>query len=137
MPSPSLLRTILAIVAGAAAWSVVLNGSMFALESAWADYAAARPERQYTLPMLFTRLVLFAVATAAASIVATAIGPGRWMPWLAGALLFAASLPDHAFPGPVWDAYPVWYHLTYLAYLVPVAWVAGRPILARRDLETA
>ena len=53
------------------------------------------------------------------------------MPWLAGGIMLAASIPDHLYPGWLWDAYPAWYHLTYLAYIVPVAWIAGCSAHAR------
>ena len=76
--------------------------------------------------MLLVRLVIFALTTAITSAVATVIAQQAWMPWVVGAIVLAASIPDHLYPGFVWDAFPVWYHLTYLAYVVPVAWAGGR-----------
>lgn len=56
--------------------------------------------------------------------------------WLTGAFFVAVSIPDHLYPGFVWNDYPVWYHAVYLSYLVPVAGLAGtvtrRPTAAAR-----
>lgn len=128
-------RVIAAIALGGATWLAVLRGSMFLLQQAWPEYAAAHPERAYTLAMLWVRLAIFAATTALTAAVATRVARVAWMPWVAGALLFLASVPDHLYPGFVWDEFPVWYHLSYLAYLFPVAWLAGQ--LAKTDTTGA
>jgi hypothetical protein len=43
--------------------------------------------------------------------------------WAAGMLLLLLSLYDHVLV--VWHDYPVWYHLTYLASIVPLTGLAG------------
>ena len=122
-------RALPAIALGAATWWLFLKSCMFILKAAWPEYAAAYPERAFTLPMYFVRLVIFAATTGATAAVATRVAPARWMPWLAGGAMLLLSIPDHLYPGYVWETYPVWYHLTYLAYLVPVALIAGRRVL--------
>ena len=126
------LRLLAAIAIATVTWFAVLKGALLLLEELWPAYSAAHSERAYTLSMLLVRLVIFALTTAATAVVATVISREAWMPWLAGAILLAASIPDHLFPGYVWDDFPVWYHLAYLAYVLPVAWFAGRVVQGQR-----
>ena len=99
--------------------------SFFALQTLWPAYAAAVPDKSFTLSMLMTRLLLGVLSTAAAACVATriAMDDGRTA-WRLGVLFLAVSLPNHMFA--VWDDYPAWYHVVYLGYLVPIAGLTGQ-----------
>ena len=44
----------------------------------------------------------------------------RLMP---GVLLLVVFIPQHVM---LWDKFPVWYHLTFLASLVPLAYLGGK-----------
>lgn len=126
-PSGSVLvRVAASILFGAATFFLVLNGQLESLKLLWPDYASAAPTRAYTLPMLFTRLVVFGLAIVATSCAVCAIARDRRMAWVAGAIVFAFSFPAHALPGEVWDAYPPWYHYSYLVSIVPLAWLGGQ-----------
>ncbi|MGH0029319.1 MAG: hypothetical protein ACQGVC_05985 [Myxococcota bacterium] len=121
------LRLLAAVVAGALVSRLVLDGGSVLLRAVWPAYAAAEPDRAYSLAMLLTRLVLFAGMIAAVSAAGTWVARDRRFRWVAGGIILAISAPPHLLPGEVWDAYPVWYHLTYLASILPVAvWAGGR-----------
>jgi hypothetical protein len=53
--------------------------------------------------------------------------------WIGG-LFLALSTPIHLFR--VWDDYPVWYHLLYLTYIVPLAWLGGRLVVTDSPTPT-
>jgi hypothetical protein len=113
----------------------VLNGGIAALKSAWPAYAAAAPEKAYSPSMLFVRLVLFGSAIASAAAAATAVSRFHHMGWIVGCITFAASIPDHFYPGYVWNDYPPWYHYTYLLSILP--WALAGSWLARRARSIA
>lgn len=127
-----LVRAALALPIGWICFYGVLAVAFGILRALWPAYDAAVPDRAYSLAMLITRLAIFATAIGATSIVGTRLVGDRRMPWITGVLIFLASIPPHFHPGTVWDEYPVWYHYTYLASIVPIALVAGR-VLGNRE----
>jgi hypothetical protein len=40
------------------------------------------------------------------------------------------SLVDHYY---VWDQYPIWYHLVYLGYLLPLTLLGGQLAIKKAD----
>ena len=120
MPKP--LRTLLALTLGFLTAATINTLAFLTAKASWPAFAAAIPHKHYTFPMLLVRLTVGALAVAGAACATTAAAKdnGRTA-WILGALFLAASIPDHLYPGYVWPDYPVWYHLVYLAYLVPVA----------------
>lgn len=119
------LRMIAAVAAGVIAFAVVAAVAALVARWAWPGYAAAVPGRSYTLAMLIARLGAGALATLAAGRVAARIAaPDQRAAGAAGLALLAVSLPWHVH---IWSYYPVWYHLTYLGYLLPLALLGGRP----------
>lgn len=90
----------------------------------WPEYAAAEPNKTYNATMLIARLAAGAVCAAGAACATTAIardnGKAAW--WLGG-LFLTASVPEHFLR--VWANYPIWYHLIYLSYLVPLTGLVG------------
>ena len=53
------------------------------------------------------------------------------LPMVTGALLLVMFIPQHI---SLWDKFPIWYHLTFLTSLVPLAVVGGRTAgLGRRS----
>ena len=45
---------------------------------------------------------------------------------ISGLVIFTFSIPPHLYPGTVWDDYPIWYHLFFLALVVPMHLVGGK-----------
>jgi len=101
------------------------------LEGSWPAYAAAVPFKAYSAAMLCARLGVAVAACVAAGAAAARVTPAS--SWAAGMLLLLLSLYDHVLI--VWRDYPVWYHLTYLALLVPLTGLAGSIHRTSRDHE--
>jgi hypothetical protein len=91
----------------------------------WADYAAPLPDRSFTLPMQIARLAVGLTAMVAGGFVASAIAAQDQRPvlWL-GIVGLAGGLWVHL-QEPTWSSYPLWYHVVYLSYLVPGAFLGG------------
>lgn len=118
MKSP--VRLIAGLAVGCVSAVAIANAGFSALRALWPEYAAAEPEKAYTLAMLLSRLTIGAVCTAGAACATTIIaGDNGRAAWWLGGLFVVISLPSHLYY--VWGDYPVWYHVVYLAYLVPIA----------------
>ena len=120
------LRICAGIVAGAITWHVVLGASMGLLRLLWPAYDAAYPDRDYTLLMLWVRLVVFSGTVIVTGVAAARIGRDQRLAWLAGLVILGFSIPPHLYPGTIWDEYPPWYHLTWLLSILPLAIASGR-----------
>ena len=106
---------------GLAAFVAVGSLGLLVLRTAWHEYALAEPLKLYTLAMMVARLCVAQVASVAAGVLAErAAGPSGG--WAVGTLLLLLSAPIHI---AGWPQYPAWYHVVYLALLVPVTGVAG------------
>ena len=116
-------KHILGVVVGLMVWlaAVVMAGVL--LRSVWPEYVAASGDMSFTLPMKLTRLSIGALTTLAAGAVSAFIGRSRRTAVVTGALLLLIFIPDHI---RLWNTFPVWYHLTFLSSLVPLAVVGGR-----------
>ena len=124
-------KIALGALLGLAAFIAVGSLGLLVLRTAWHEYALAEPLKLYTLAMLVARLSVAQVASLAAGVLAErsagpagggAAGGGAAGAWAAGTLLLLLSVPLHF---QVWYDYPVWYHVVYLALLVPVTGIAG------------
>jgi hypothetical protein len=77
----------------------------------------------FTLPMLFARLSISAVATLAAGLIATHIRPRSLVVTvMPGVILLVLFIPQHIM---LWSKFPIWYHLSFLSSLVPLTWAGG------------
>src|SRR5215469_9696830 len=120
-------RAVYALVAGLVVWALVASLLNRGLRLGLPGYAAAEPTLSFTLGMKIARLILGAAASLAAGAAAGLIAPMRkGLPWLLGAIVFAAFIPIHI---QLWPKFPVWYHLVFLGTLVPL--VAPGAALAR------
>src|SRR5436190_21124324 len=121
-------RTIFSIVAGLAAWAVVVTLINFGLRAAIPGYDAAETTLQFTLTMKIARLLMAAVTSLAAGAVVSWIEPTRkWAPWAVGVIVLALFLPVHI---QLWHRFPVWYHLAFLVPLAPLV-VFGAALMPR------
>jgi hypothetical protein len=125
MKSP--LRFILSLLLGCAVPVAIAFACFTAARAFWPAYVAAEPHKHYTLAMLIARLCVGAISVAVAACATTAAARdnGR-AAWSLGALFLIVSIPSHVYPGYSWHDYPVWYHLLYLSYLVPIAGLSAR-----------
>lgn len=120
----SLVRTIGALVAGAITWEAVVALATLLGRLVWPAYSAVEEQRIFTMDMLLSRLAVGALATLAFGFVVSWVtkGEAKSMRLVIFAwLLF--SVADHII---VWQQFPVWYHLFYLAYIIPLALLGGR-----------
>jgi hypothetical protein len=111
-------RGIVGVLAGVVAWFVVATIINFVLRMSWADYALAEKPMTFTLGMQVARLVTGAAASLCAGFVAAWIAKGSGTPVkVLAALLLLLFLPVHY---GLWDRFPLWYHVLFLASLVPL-----------------
>ena len=118
-----MARTILGVIAGLVVWLTIVTVAGLIMRGAWPDYASVADAMTFTLPMMLARLVIAALATLAMGVVTAVIaGPSMRARLLPGVLLLAVFIPVHI---TLWDKFPVWYHLTFLMSLVPLAYLGG------------
>jgi hypothetical protein len=112
-----MARGVASVLAGLAAWIVVATAANLLLRFAWPGYAGAEISMMFTLGMLVARLATGAIASVAAGFSAAWIARASGTPVkvLAG-LLLLMFIPVHY---GLWDKFPIWYHLTFLASLIP------------------
>jgi hypothetical protein len=111
-------RGIASVLAGLVAWICVATAVNFALRISWPDYAAAEKLMTFTLGMQVARLLTGAFASLSAGFIAAVIAKGSGTPARALAvMLVLLFIPVHY---ALWDKFPVWYHIVFLASLIPV-----------------
>ncbi len=111
-------RNILGIVAGLVAWFIVATLLNFILRLAVPGYHVAEPTMAFTLTMQIARLVEGAVASLVAGLTTGLVARGnRTMAMVLGTLLVVLFIPVHY---QLRDAFPLWYHLTFLLSLFPL-----------------
>lgn len=119
-----MLRTILAAIAGVIVWGIVVSLLNLGLRHGWPDYAAVEKAMTFTLPMMAARLAMCGVASLVSGYVASRISRENFNAALAaGVILLAIFAPFHY---TIWDKFPPWYHLTFLASLPLLSLLGGR-----------
>ena len=116
-------KHIFGVVAGLMVWLAAALAAGVLLRSVWPEYVAASADMSFTLPMKLTRLSIGALTTLAAGAVTAFVGRSSRTAVVTGALLLLIFIPEHI---SLWNKFPVWYHLTFLTSLVPLAVVGGR-----------
>ena len=116
-------RAIASVVVGLLFFSLAEYALGAVAKGFWPEYAAAIANRTFTLPMLWSRLAAGTVATTFAALVAAMLGNkhranGFWF----GVALLVLSVLWHL---SIWAKYPVWYHLTWFATIMPAALFGG------------
>ena len=124
-------RPILAFAVGLVVWVLLISVLNRALRIFLPGYAAAEPIMSFTLGMLAARLLIAALTSLIAGAAATWIAPSSArLPVLLGTALLVAFIPIHV---RLWSLFPFWYHLVFLATLIPLvmlgSWLTrARPI---------
>jgi hypothetical protein len=118
------MKKIFGIVAGLAAWLVIVMLTSLVIRQTWPEYVTAAETMAFTLPMKLTRLAISAVGSVVGGWVAAAISRGSRLATVApGIGLLVLFIPQHI---RLWDKFPLWYHLTFLLTLVPLSWLGGK-----------
>ena len=117
------------MLAGFLAFEAVILIMLLAARMGWPAYADAEPTRAYSLGMFLARLAAGALATGAGGLVTARLDRGASQGALMfGVLLLLISVVWHV---RIWDQYPVWYHLSWFACIVPASLMGGRVAGAR------
>ena len=118
-----MIRNILAVIAGSAAWTVLWLGFIAVLKSASllpAD-ATRRVEAAPSLMLLLAGSVVFSII--AGYFAAAITTSGTYTPVLVlCALQLALGI---FFQAQSWKLMPIWYHLPFLLLLVPATLLGG------------
>jgi hypothetical protein len=119
-----MANRILSVVAGLVVWVAAITIAGLIMRAMWSEYAAVADAMTFTLPMMWARLSIAAVATVIAGAVAAMVARrGMLAAVIVGAILLVLFVPQHIM---LWARFPVWYHLTFLSSLVPLTYVGGR-----------
>ena len=114
----SHMKTVAAVIVGLVTWILVATIVNFLLRAWWPHYHEAETAFNFTLGMKLVRLALGALASVCSGFVAAWIANGRRPAAIAlGILLLVLFIPNHYL---LWEKFPVWYHLTFLASLFPL-----------------
>ena len=117
-------RAIGAVIAGAAFWAVLWIGGNAGMQAAFPDIIS--PDRPLThLGILLTLIAYSAVLSVAAGYITAAVRgrPATGAVWSLALLQLALGI---FFEASYWNLMPVWYHLVFLALLVPAVVWGGR-----------
>src|SRR5262245_14385276 len=129
----NMVKGILGVVAGLAAWLIVATVAGLILRLSWPAYASVAAAMTFTLRMLVARLSIGAVAALAAGLVTAAVARRSMRATLiTGLLLLLVFVPDHL---SLWAKFPVWYHLTFLVSLVPLTYLGGMIVRNRESVS--
>ena len=117
-------RTIASVVGGLLLFSLAEYALGALAKGLWPEYAAAIAGRAFTLVMLWSRLAAGAAAATLAALLAAMLGDNnRAIGFWFGVSLLLLSVLWHLH---IWPKYPVWYHLTWFAIIMPAALFGGR-----------
>jgi hypothetical protein len=132
---PRLGRAILAVITGAAVWAVLWIGGT---QAAQAAFPSLLPKGQpITSVGALLGLILYSVPLSilAGYVTATVMGKGP-MPvvWALAVLQLIFGIVAEV---SAWNLAPVWYHVVFLALVIPATVYGGRLRVRRAETRTA
>src|SRR5262249_21079310 len=101
------------------------------LRHGWHDYATVEKAMTFTLPMMIARLSISGISSLASGAIAALIGTDRRAAVTSGVIMLLLFLPAHYM---LWNRFPIWYHLTFLASLPLLAWAGGQLVRIQRNI---
>lgn len=116
-----MMRAILAVILGYGLWTILWLGGNAGLKAAFPDALPEGGPYTATLPLVLA-LALSVFCSLASGALAGALARGA--PVLVLALFLLAT--GIGVQTTAWDLMPLWYHLVFLALLVPVTLLGGR-----------
>jgi ABC-type dipeptide/oligopeptide/nickel transport system permease component len=117
-----MLRNIVGVVAGLAAFLAVAFVAGFIMRTMWPAYVSVVDAMTFTLPMMIARLSIGALAAIATGFVAACITQSPVARLIPGFILLVFFIPDHVM---LWNKFPIWYHLWFLLSLVPLTYAGN------------
>ena len=127
MPKP--IKIVLAVLLGLVVWFVVATVANLLLRALLTGYAEAERAVQFTLPMLFGRLLVGAVSSVVAGLACASVV--RDLPAAAKVLAIALVLLFIPVHYSLWAQFPLWYHAAFLLSLAPLV-IVGAWLVQRR-----
>jgi len=129
-----MIRTILGIIAGFVAWSIVWLGSDALMGQVWPSYAAFQEACLKAMtegttlngdPLIYIANLVrsFVTSIIAGYIAALVAGEYRRSTVILGVILL---LVGGAVEFGTWNLAPAWYHITFLLFLIPMTVLGGR-----------
>ena len=119
-----MVRLIITFIAGLVSWVVIATLLNYLLRFGLPGYAAAEPSMDFSLLMQFARLALGAAASIGTGSIAARFAPAHTrLPLALGVTLLVLFTPVHY---GLWDNFPVWYHLFFLATIIPFVLAGAR-----------
>lgn len=126
-------RIVVTVIAGMLLWLALATIGGLALRALWPAYVAAEPRFAFTLPMQLARLLIGGESTLVAGLLAARMTAGNRHATLAlGVTLLVIFVPNHYY---LRDKFPLWYHLTFLASLIPLT-LLGEKLAGRSKART-
>ena len=120
-----MIRGFAGVVAGLIAWFIVATIVNFLFRVSWPGYAEVEVAMSFTLAMMVARLLLGVLSSLCAGFAAAWITKGNGGAVKAlGALLTVVFIPIHY---GLWDKFPIWYHVVFLASLFPFTLLGALP----------
>ena len=130
-------ENLIGVVTGLAVWLAIAIVAALVMRETWPAYASVADAMTFTLPMMIARLSIGAFATVSMGFVTARITQSAVARLIPGVMLLIVFIPVHVM---LWDKFPIWYHLSFLASLVALTYVGNsiapgalrqRPLLAR------
>jgi hypothetical protein len=119
-----MMRKVAGVAAGLVGWFLVASVANLLLRVSSPGYAEAEQSLNFTLGMLLARLAVGALSSVCAGLATTWIARGHGMSVkVLGVVLIALFIPVHY---GLWDKFPLWYHLIFLASLLPLTLLGAR-----------
>ena len=117
------MKTAIAVTVGYLAWSALWLGGNAVIQSIYAESISPEGAISDVVPLLLA-LVLSIACSLLAGVVASAMAKQGKAVAIMTALLLATGIGVQV--GIAWDLMPVWFHLTFLALIVPCCVVGGK-----------
>ena len=126
-------RTIIAVLAGAAVWAVLWVGGTQAAAAAFPDLLAARQPVTHTGALIGLIIYSLPLSVLAGYVTAAvAVGDRMRAVWILSVLQLALGVFVET---SSWSLTPVWYHLVFLALIVPATVYGGALRVRRRQTQ--
>jgi hypothetical protein len=127
-----MFRLVAGVVAGVITWGVIVTVLNLGLRHGFPGYAGVEKAMAFTVPMMAARLSISAISSVLSGYLAAAIDGEMWAPIVAGTILLLIFIPIHY---PLWEKFPLWYHLTFLTSLLVLSALGG--LVRGRQLSAA
>ncbi len=129
-----MLKQIGGVIGGVVVWFLIADVGNHVLRMTWPGYSEVEVPKTFTLGMLIARLLLGAISSLCAGFVAAWVTNRSVLAIraLAG-LLLIMFLPVIT----LWERFPPWYHVVFLASLVVVTLLGGLLYPRRRSRRSA